>query len=144
MGRKSKKDNVLRNIDIIKEMKKNGSTDLQIAKHLGVCPATWYKILKESPELQQAIDDGKKELETRLVGELARKAFAHTLTTTKTFEKNGEITTEITTKEIDGDLGSIIFLLKNISNDWVNDPQMLKLKQEELQLKKQIAENNQW
>ena len=74
MGRKSKKDNVLRNIDIIKEMKKNGATDRQISDYIGVCPATWYKILKEAPELQQAVDDGKKELVNDLIGDLVKLA----------------------------------------------------------------------
>jgi len=144
MGRKSKKSAVLKNIDIIREMKKNGSTDLQIAKHLGVCPATWYKILKESPELQQAVDDGKKELETELVGELVRKARPHILKTVKTIEKNGEITVETTEKFVAGDTASIIFLLKNISDAWVNDPQILELKKKELELKEKYAEMNNW
>lgn len=145
MGRKSKKNVILNNISLIKDLKAQGATDLQVAQHLGVCPATWYKFLKETPELQQAVDDGKKELETDLVGDLVKLAKGgYVVTTTRTIERNGEITTEITEKTASPNLGALIFILKNISDDWVNEPQMLKIKRRELELKEKLAEQNNW
>lgn len=144
MGRKSKKNVVLNNISLIKDLKAQGATDLQIAKHLGVCPATWYKILKENPELQQAVDDGKKELASDLVGDLVKLAKGgYILTTTRTTEKNGEITVETTEKTTSPNLGAIIFLLKNLApENWSNEPNQLELKKKELELKEKALENS--
>lgn len=137
-------DKIIQNLDVISELKKNGASDLQIFKHIGVSPATFYKHLNDNPKLQEVWNDAKADLVTKLEGELYRKAMPHTLTTTKTFEKNGEVTTEITVKEVDGDLGALIFLLKNLSDKWVNEPQMLKLKEKELELKEEALRNNLW
>ena len=51
--------------------------------------------------------------------------------------------TEITTREVDGDVAAINLLLKNLDRDnWANDPQVLSLRQQELELRKAIAEAN--
>lgn len=145
MGRKSKKDVILKNLDVIKQLKSNGATDLQIAKNLGVCPAVWYKYLKEIPELQEIMEDSKIAVADTLEGELFRKSKKHTLTTTRTITKNGESIVEVTEKEVDGDTASLIFLLKNYAPDkWSNDWKALELKQRELELKEKLAEQNNW
>ena len=150
MGRKSKKSLLLRNIDVIRDMKKQGSTDLQIAKHLGVCNATWYKLLKECPELREAVDDGRKELETELIGELVKLAKGgFVLTTKKTVIKSdkdgsGVILEEITEKEQPPNYAALTFLLRNLSDTWANDPQSLELRKKEVELKEKALENNAW
>jgi hypothetical protein len=50
--------------------------------------------------------------------------------------------TEITTKEIDGDIAAINLLLKNLDENWSNDPQNLALRKQELELRKAIAAAN--
>ena len=143
MGRKSKNDLLLKNIDVIREMKKNGSTDVQIARHLGVCPATWYKALKEIPELQEAVDEGIQKVIEDLTGELYKKARVHSLVTTKTIERGDEVIIETTTKEVDSDTAAITFLLKNLDRgNWSNEPDALELKKQELELKKRLADNS--
>jgi len=141
MGRKSKSNIILDNLELIKELKARGIKDLQIAKRLKLAPATWYKYLDEIPELKKVIEDGEEILVEDLVNELVRKAKPHTLTTTKTVTTNDKVVTEVVEKEVDGDLGALIFLLKNRdSENWSNEPQMLKLKKQELELKEKNAE----
>lgn len=145
MGRKSKTDIILKNLDTIKSLKANGATDLQIAEQLNICPATWYKYLKEIPELQEIMEDSKIQVADKLEGELFKKSLKHILTTTRTITKNGETITEVTEKEIDGDTASLIFLLKNYAPDkWSNDWLQVRLKQKELELKERIAEKEDW
>ena len=145
LKRKPKIDKILKNIDEVKKMKSQGATDVQIMKALGVSRATFYAAVKEYPEVSEALEEGKIKVVDDLVGELYRKSMPHTLTTTKTFKKNGKVTTEITTKEVDGDLGAIIFLLKNYDKEhWSNEPNMLELKRKEVELKEKALENNAW
>lgn len=145
MGRKTKENLILQNLDVIREMKKKGCTDVQILKHIGVSPATFYKHLKVNKELQEAWNDAKAELASDLEGnlyKLAKGGFA--LTTTRTYtDKNGNIQTETIEKELPPNLGALIFLLKNIQPDkWSNDWQSVNLRKEELELKKKALEND--
>lgn len=145
MGRKKKMDKILNNLEEIKKLKSQGATDTQIMKALNVSRATYYKYVKECPELAEALEEGKIKVVDDLVGELYRKAMPHTLTTTKTFEKGGEKTTETTVKEVDGDTASLIFLLKNYDPEhFTNEPNMLELKRKEVELKEKAFENNVW
>ena len=145
MGRKSKEDVIFKNLDTIKNLKANGATDLQIAKELNICPATWYKYLKEVPELQQAMEDSKVQVADKLEGELFRKSLKHTLTTTRTITKNGETFIEQIEKEVDGDTASLIFLLKNYAPyKWNNDWLHVKFKERELELKEKALEKELW
>lgn len=142
MGRKKKMDKILNNIEEIKKLKSQGATDTQILEALNVSRATFYKYVKECPELSEALEDGKIKVIDSLVGELYRKAMPHTLTTTKTTERNGDVITEITSKELDGDLGSLIFLLKNYDPEhWTNEPKRVELKMKELELKEKAMDN---
>ena len=50
--------------------------------------------------------------------------------------------TEITTREVDGDVAAINLLLKNLDEEWSNDPQNLALRKQELELRKAIAKAN--
>lgn len=147
MGRKTKENVILQNIDVIREMKKKGCSDIQIIKHIGISPATFYKHLKANKELQEAWDYAKAELASDLEGnlyKLAKGGFA--LTTTRTYtDKDGKPQTEIIEKELPPNLGALIFLLKNIQPDkWSNDWQSVNIKKQELELKKQALEKDLW
>lgn len=142
MGRKKKMDKILNNIEEIKKLKSQGATDTQILEALNVSRATFYKYVKECPELSEALEDGKIKVVDDLVGELYRKAMPHTLTTTKTTENDKGVFTETVTKEVDGDTASIIFLLKNYDSEhWTNEPKRVELKMKELELKEKAMDN---
>lgn len=138
-----------KNLEQIKEWKKLGATDEQICNQLGVSRSTWYKHIKENPHISDAIKTGQQFFVLELKGELARKAFKHTLETKKQYIKHDLETghktqyTEITTKEVDGDTGALHLLLKNLDKEnWSENWQTYDLKKQELELRKEMADNN--
>ena len=148
-GRKNKyEENVKPYLDKIQQWKKIGATDEQICKQLDISKSTFYEYLKTHSELSDALKKGKTELIFDLRGELARISFKHTLETKKQYIKVDAETgaktqyTEITTKEVDGDIAAINLLLKNIDKEnWSNDPANVDLKRQELELRKAIAKD---
>ena len=148
-GRKSVYDEKIapRLKDIIK-WRKVGATVENMSDALGVSKTTFYKYLDEKPEFADAYKKGTFDLVMDLRGELARIAFKHTLETKKQYIKQDEETgnktqyTEITVKEVDGDIAAINLLLKNLDESWSNDPQNLALRKQELELRRAIAEAN--
>lgn len=149
-GRKSKYfENVQPHLDKIREYKMSGATDEQICAVFDISKSSFYEYKQKYPEFSDAIKKGALELVFDLRGELARIAKKHTLETKKQYIKQDLETgnktqyTEITTREVDGDVAAINLLLKNLDKDnWANDPQALSLKQQELELRKAIAEAN--
>lgn len=135
-------------LDDIRRWRKVGATVEAMCEVLGVAKTTFHKYLNEKPEFADAYKKGKVELVMDLRGELARIAFTHTLETKKQYIKQDLETgnktqyTEIVTKEIDGDIAAINLLLKNLDDNWSNDPQNLALRKQELELRKAIAEAN--
>lgn len=135
-------------LDDIRRWRKVGATVEAMCEVLGVAKTTFHKYLNEKPEFADAYKKGKVELVMDLRGELARIAFKHTLETKKQYIKQDLETgnktqyTEIVTKEIDGDIAAINLLLKNLDDNWSNDPQNLALRKQELELRKAIAEAN--
>ena len=124
-------------------------TEGQIAKKLGIAPCTFQKYKNEHPELQQALIDGCETLKEELKDSLRKKAKGYYYTETKTtIRKEGG--TEIRTiekyeKYAQPDTGAIHLLLKNIDPAWHNDDSAtMDLKKQELELKKQKQEENNW
>lgn len=132
----------------IRNWRKGGATLETICEALDVSTTTFCKYLKEKPKFADAYKKGKIELVMDLRGELARIAFKHKLETKKVYTKQDQETghktqyVEITTKEVDGDIAAINLLLKNLDENWSNDPQNLALRKQELELRKAIAEAN--
>lgn len=132
----------------IEKWRKVGATVENICDVLGIAKTTFHKYLKEQPAFANAYKKGTAELVMDLRGELARIAFKHTLETKKQYIKQDMETgnktqyTEITTKEVDGDIAAINLLLKNLDENWSNDPQNLALRKQELELRKAIAAAN--
>lgn len=132
----------------IKKWREAGATVEKMCDVLGVSKTTFHKYLNEQPEFADAYKKSTAELVMDLRGELARLAFKHTLETKKQFIKKDLVTghdnlhVEITTKEVDGDIAAINLLLKNLDENWSNDPQNLALRKQELELRKAIAAAN--
>lgn len=148
-GRKSVYDtHIAPRLKDIENWRKVGATVENMCEALDISTATFFKYLKEKEEFADAYKKGTFELVFDLRGELARVAFKHTLETKKQYIKQdvgtGQLTqyTEITTKEVDGDVAAINLLLKNLDKDWSNDPQNLALRKQELELRTAIAKAN--
>lgn len=131
----------------IAEWKKNGATDEQVCEQLGVSKSVFYAAKVKYSEFAEVLKNSRENFIADLRGELARLAFKHNLETVKVYSKteDGKTVTykEKTSKEVDGDIAAIHLLLKNLDKDnWADNPQSLKIKQQELELKKLIAEAN--
>ena len=132
----------------IKKWREIGATVEKICDVLGISKTTYHKYLDCKTEFMDAHKKGTTEFVMDLRGELARLSFKHTLETKKQYIRQDVETgrktqyTEITTREVDGDIAAINLLLKNLDENWSNDPQNLALRRQELELRKQIAEAN--
>lgn len=149
MARPSKLKVITDNLEKIKQWKRNGATDEQICKALDITTSNWYKHLSENKELYEAIKNARQSLVLDLRGELARQALKHTLETKKQYIKHDLETghktqyTEITTKEVDGNVAAAHLLLKNIDGEhWKESWDTYEFKKQELELRRQQVENN--
>lgn len=147
-GRKSNVNVVLDNLDQIKKWKKFGATDEQIYNQLGIGKTSWYKYINENEEIANALKMSVEAFVMELKGELARQAVKHTLETKKQYVKVDQETghktqyTEIITKEIDGNVAAAHLLLKNIDKDnWKESWDNYEFKKQELEIRKQLADN---
>lgn len=150
-GRKSKYDtNVAPYLDKIREWRRTGATVEQICEVLDISVSSWFEYLKQYNDFSQATKKGQIEFCMELRGELAKLATKHTLETKKQYIKKDEETgnktqyTEITTREVDADKGAIHMLLKNLDPNWHEDPDALEMRKQEHELRRQIAEANNW
>lgn len=148
-GRKSVYEtHIAPRLEDIRQWRKDGATVENMCDVLGVSKTTFHKYLDEKPEFADAYKKGKAELIIDLRGELARIAKKHTVETKKQYIKEDKETghktqyTEILTKEVDGDVAAINLLLKNLDENWSNDPQNLALRKQELELRRAIAAAN--
>lgn len=147
MGRPNKYESHIKPyLKQIAEWKKNGATDEQVCEQLGVSRSVFYAAKAKYKEFSDVLKNSRENFVADLRGELARLAFKHSLETVKVYSKtdeSGQTVTykEKTSKEVDGDIAAIHLLLKNLDKDnWADNPQGLKIKQQELELKKLIAE----
>ena len=124
-------------------------TEAQIARELGVAVSSFEKYKTQYPELIEALRKGKKDLIEELKASLKKKAKGYTYEETKvTQRREGHQTTvvkETYTKAAHPDTGAIHLLLKNLDPEWHNDDKKtIELKQEQLKIAKEKAEQNNW
>lgn len=147
MGRPNKYESHIKpNLKQIAEWKKNGATDEQVCEQLGVSKSVFYAAKAKYKEFSEILKNSRENFIADLRGELARLAFKHSLETVKVYsktDKSGQTVTykEKTSKEVDGDIAAIHLLLKNLDREnWADNPQGLEIKKRELELKRLIAE----
>lgn len=63
-----------RGLKIVQEMAAKGHSDTAIAERLGIFRGTFSEIIKRQPEVQEALDRGRAELESVLVHTLVSRA----------------------------------------------------------------------
>lgn len=151
-GRKSVyEEKVKRRFDDIERWVKGGATERQIAKALGVGYSTFNRYKVEQEELRELLKNVDcTEIVLDLRSALLKKAMGFTYQEKKTyrkFDEEGNLATytEITEKVALPDVAAINLALKNYDRDnWSNDWQLYGIKKEELELKKQLAEANNW
>ena len=129
----------------------NGASDDNIIHNLGIAKCTYYKYLSEKTEFKDLIKNGRISIVAELRSALIKKAKGFDYTETKIIEREdpdtGEKvkTVETYNKKALPDVAAINLALKNYDPDnWSNDPQGDKIKREELDLKKQKLEKEDW
>lgn len=135
--------------DDISEWLKHGATEKQIAFNLGVSYSTLNKYKVEKSEFSELLKNGRQSLVLELRGALVKRALGYRFTEIKKYTKieNGQAVqyVEETTKEAAPDVAALNLCLKNYDpENWANDPQALRIKEKELELKREIAEKDNW
>lgn len=99
---------------------RDGLTDVQIAKNMGISSKTLYRWKESYCQICQALKKGKEVVDRQVENALLKRALGYSYTETKTKKEYGEIT-EVTTieKEVIPDVTAQIFWLKNRKpNEW--------------------------
>lgn len=151
-GRKDAYETKIRpRFDEIRSWLINGASDDNIIHNLGISESTYYKHLSEKTEFSELIKNGRIAIVAELRSALIKKAKGFDYTETKIIEREdpdtGEKvkTVETYNKKALPDVAAINLALKNYDPDnWSNDPQGDKIKREELELKKQKLEKDDW
>lgn len=148
--RKNAYDTIIKpNFDFIKKSLENGATEKQIYEALGISADCFYRYKKSKDELYELIKKGRSKLVSDLRGALVKRALGFEYSETKAYKKKegGKEVEYIEkyTKMALPDVAALNLCLKNYDRDnWANDPQMLDIKKEELEIKKKLAEANDW
>lgn len=150
MGRKSAYDTIIKpRFDDITEWLRNGATEKQIYENLGITKETFYKFKRTKTDFADLIKNGRSALVIQLRGALLKKALGYDYTETKKYTKveDGKPVqyVEETTKKAHPDVAALNLCLKNYDPDnWANDPQLLKIKEKELEIRREIADKDNW
>lgn len=131
----------------IKEWLKAGATDKEIAKNLGVNPKVFCKYKNEFNDLNELCKNGRITAVQEIKAALFKRATGFTYIERKIVEseRNGK-TEETYVKQALPDPASAMILLKHWDKDteWTQDPASLKIRKQELELKKQHMEKEDW
>lgn len=151
-GRKSAYETKIKpRFDEIREWLINGANNENIANNLGINMVTFYKYVKEKNEFNELLKKGRIAIVAQLRSALIKKAMGFEYSETKIIEREdpdtGEKvrTVETYNKKSLPDVAALNLCLKNYDElHWSNDPQGDKIKREELELKKQKLEKDDW
>lgn len=134
----------------ISEWLANGATEKQIYENLGVSRDVFYKCKRDIKEFSEFLKNGRKSLVLQLRGALVKKALGFEYTEKKKYTKrdaDGQSYqyVEETTKTALPDVAALNLCLKNYDPDeWANDPQQLRIKEKELELRRELGMKDDW
>lgn len=149
-GRKGKYDtHVLPFFDNIDKMLNEGASEKQVAEALNVSYAAWNKYKVEYPALGELCSKPRTKLIENLRSALVKRALGFTYEEKKHYitedtDGNKKKSTEIYVKQALPDTTAIFGALNIYDPEYVKDKKQHELKQQELELRKMIAENKEW
>lgn len=170
-GRPSKYETCVKSrFNEIKEWVNLGETEKEIAKRLGINKSTFIEYKNKYPELNDLIKENRKIPVEQIKAAMLKKALGFQYTEKKTIRQKVELPDELRTilDEYGVDINKIerpllikteeiiktalpsetagLILLKHWDKDteWTGDPATLKIKKEELKIKKEQAEKDNW
>lgn len=149
MGRPSiYETKILPYIEDIRKAVEKGATVEEIAKAYGVAESTLYKFKAEKKELKEAFAHGREEIIIQIKAALLKKALGYDYEEEKKVgrkDKDGEniILVEKYKKHSPPSETAAAMLLRNYDKEWIDNDQTSKnLKKQEYELKKALAEAN--
>lgn len=120
-------------------------TEEQIAETLGVSYSVFRKYKKQYTALNDALKKGRQTLVIELRSTLIRRAKGFQYEEKKTIEEDGKMRIETYTRTALPDVAALNLCLKNYDPDnWANDPQMLRIREKELELQERKIEQAEW
>lgn len=159
-GRKNVYDSKIKpRLDEIKEWCKKGATERSIAKKLGVAYSTFNKYKVEKTELTELLKNNRAKAVDDIENAMFQSAIGGKQTLWKAmkvkhidYDEDGRKIEYETVERYQEDIyyppntTAGIYLLKHWAKDkgYTNDPASLEIKKEELELKKKIADANNW
>lgn len=149
-GRKGKYEtHIAPFFDRIRELLNGGASEQQVASALGVSYASWNNYKNEHEEFDALCKEPRTKLVEDLRSALVKRALGFSYEEKKQYiteDENGNKKkhTEITTRQALPDTTAIFGALNIYDPDYVKDKKQHELKQQELELRKQMAEANNW
>lgn len=130
---------------LIEKWARDGLTEEQICKNLGISKSTMNEYKKQHQDFLNALKKGKEIAITEVENALYKRALGYDCEEVKTSIRmiDGKETkyTEKTRKHIPPDVGACAILLKNKDRgNWCDNPMKLDLEREFLELRKRIEE----
>lgn len=102
------------NLKLVEKWARNGATDLDIAKRLGIGETSLYKYKKQHPEFADALLRGKEVVDTEVENSLLKRALGYTAEdVTEELIDGRLVVTKRVRKHISADTTAMIFWLKN-------------------------------
>lgn len=135
--------------DEIEKLLNNGASEKQVAESLGISYASWNNYKKDYPEFKELCQKPRTTLVEDLRSALVKRALGFTYEEKKQYITEGEDGkkkkhTEITTKQALPDTTAIFGALNIYDPSYVKDKKAHELKEQELELRRQIAESKDW
>lgn len=149
-GRKGKYESHVKPFfELIDKLLNEGATEEQVAKRLGVSYAAFNNYKRDHSELRELCEKPRAGLIEDLRGALVKRALGFTYEEKKQYitedeQGNKKKHTEITTKQALPDTTAIFGALNIYDPDYVKDKKQHELKQQELELRRQMADNKDW
>ncbi|WP_276704266.1 transposase [Romboutsia ilealis] len=152
MARSKWDTNVKDKLVLVEGWARNGLTEQQIAKNLGVAYSTFRDYKTKYPALSAVLKKGREVIDFEVEGALIKRALGYSyVEETKELvedEMTGSAELKVIktiTKHVAPDVTAQIFWLKNRKpEEWKNDPHKVKIDKEILKLRQQELELKGW
>lgn len=149
-GRKGKYETYVK--PRLKEIEKwlnDGASEAQVAEALGVSYASFNNYKRDYPKLREICEKPRIGVVLKLRSALVERALGFSYEEkkqyiTKDAEGNQKTHTEITTKQALPDTTAIFGALNLYDPEYVKDKKAHELKEQELELRRQMAEAKDW
>lgn len=152
MARSKWDTNVKDKLILVEGWARNGLTEQQIAKNLGVAYSTFRDYKSKYPALSAVLKKGREVIDFEVEGALIKRALGYSyIEETKELvedEMTGSAELKVVktvTKQVAPDVTAQIFWLKNRKpEEWKNDPHKVKIDREILELRQKELELKEW